>query len=246
MTTKTLRVLVFSGASMLALAPGARAQAPESPTFFAGVNIGFQLQSGVVTTINSFPVYDETAAVTASLEVDPGMMIDLSAGYRFREDLGVAIAVSRFSESSDSTMTAIVPHPVFFNTPRTVTGEAEGLDRSELGIHFQAVWFPTVPDVLPDDMRIAVFGGPTIFSLDQQLIGTAVVPAETQDAVPVVQTQSKSGIGFNIGADVTYPLTPRWGVGGFLRYAGGSVDLPAAEDVGVGGFQLGVGARVGF
>ncbi len=31
---------------------------------------------------------------------------------------------------------------------------------------------------------------------------------------------------FNIGADVSYLLNPRYGVGGFIRYVGGSVDLP--------------------
>jgi len=41
-------------------------------------------------------------------------------------------------------------------------------------------------------------------------------------------------------------FTPRIGAGVFIRYAGGSVDLPSAPDVKVGGFQIGVGARVRF
>jgi Outer membrane protein beta-barrel domain len=246
MTTKTTRVLALFSALMLVPFFDAQAQAPEPPTFFAGVNVGFQLQADTITSTNSFTVYAETAAVTATQEVNPGVMIDISAGYRFSRNLGVAIAVSRFSDSSDAEMTAIVPHPLFFNQPRTVTATSEGLDRTELGVHLQAVWFVTVPDALPDEVRIAITGGPTIFSLDQQLIATAAVPAQTQNAVPVVESQSETAVGFNIGVDVTYPLTPRFGVGGFARYAGGSVDLPAAQDAGVGGFQLGVGARVGF
>jgi hypothetical protein len=246
MTTQTTRVLVFFGALMLVPVLHAQAQAPQLPTFFAGVNVGFQLQTETMTTTNSFTVYAETAAVTATQEVNPGVLIDISAGYRFAQNLGVAIAFSRFGDSSDADMTAIIPHPLFFNQPRTVTATSEGLDRTEIAVHLQAVWFVTVPDALPDEMRIAITGGPTIFSLDQQLIGTAAVPAQTQDAVPVIESQSETAVGFNVGVDVTYPLTPRLGVGGFLRYAGGSVDLPAVQDVGVGGFQLGVGARVGF
>jgi hypothetical protein len=51
-------------------------------------------------------------------------------------------------------------------------------------------------------------------------------------------------MGVNIGADVTYTITPRYGAGGFIRYAHGQVDLPTVSDLGVGGVQIGFGLRV--
>jgi hypothetical protein len=48
------------------------------------------------------------------------------------------------------------------------------------------------------------------------------------------------------GLDVNYLFTPRLGTGVFVRYLGAQVDLPAASDLKVGGFQGGVGLRVRF
>jgi hypothetical protein len=50
-------------------------------------------------------------------------------------------------------------------------------------------------------------------------------------------------------ADGTYLLMRRFGVGGFLRFTGGSVDTTVDNNtvgLDVGGFQIGVGGRVRF
>jgi hypothetical protein len=46
--------------------------------------------------------------------------------------------------------------------------------------------------------------------------------------------------------DVAYTLTPRYGVGGYVRYAGGTVDLPSMAGAHVGGAQAGGGIRLRF
>ena len=54
-------------------------------------------------------------------------------------------------------------------------------------------------------------------------------------------------MGVHFGVDLTYMVTPRFGVGGIARYSWGSADLAGAEDsVTVGGFQIGAGLRVRF
>ena len=40
-----------------------------------------------------------------------------------------------------------------------------------------------------------------------------------------IERDSDSTVGYNIGADGTYLLTQRFGVGGFMRFTGGSVTL---------------------
>ena len=57
----------------------------------------------------------------------------------------------------------------------------------------------------------------------------------------------KTAAGVNLGVDVTYLLTKRYGVGAMARYTVGSVDLDGAtKSLSVGGFQIGVGARLRF
>ncbi|HJZ78639.1 MAG TPA: hypothetical protein VKE51_43225, partial [Vicinamibacterales bacterium] len=71
-------------------------------------------------------------------------------------------------------------------------------------------------------------------------------PPGTQNVVSSVQRESGTAKGVNIGADLSYSFTKLVGAGGFIRYNGGSVDLPSLSDVKAGGFQLGIGARLRF
>jgi hypothetical protein len=62
-----------------------------------------------------------------------------------------------------------------------------------------------------------------------------------------VDDAKKTTVGINLGVDVTYLVTKRFGVGGLARYTWGSADLDGAADkLTVGGFQIGGGLRVRF
>jgi hypothetical protein len=62
-----------------------------------------------------------------------------------------------------------------------------------------------------------------------------------------VDDAKKTTVGINLGVDVTYLVTKRFGVGGLARYTWGSADLAGAADkLTVGGFQIGGGLRVRF
>jgi hypothetical protein len=243
----TTRLLALVAGVLLAAGSTADAQtAPPPPDVFVNVNVGFQAHSHVFTSTDSFTVYDETATVASTQSVSNGLLFDVSGAYRVLGSLAVGLGVSTFSDSADASMTAVVPDPLVFNSSRTVTAIAEDLARRETLINLQAVIFLPVPDFMPVDTRIALVLGPTIMNVRQELVRSAVVPAGTQDAVPAVETQSKSGIGFNGGFDLTYPINPQYGIGAFLRYAGGKIDLDSVTDLKVGGFQAGFGLRVGF
>ena len=66
------------------------------------------------------------------------------------------------------------------------------------------------------------------------------------DVALTTEPISKIGVGFNIGADLTYMLYRNYGAGVFVRYAGGQIDFPVMGDLGgfdVGGLQVGGGLR---
>jgi hypothetical protein len=241
----TTEVLALVAVGLFAAGSAANAQT-EPPQIFVGVNVGFQAHSHVFTSTDSFSVYDETATVASTQSVSNAFLFDVSGAYRVLDNLAVGVGVSTFGDSGDASMTAVVPHPLFFNSSRTVTAVSENLDRRETFINLQAILFLPVPDFMPDDARIALVVGPTIMNVSQELVRSAIVPAGTQNAVPAVESQSKTGVGFNGGFDLTYPVNPRYGVGAFVRYTGGKLDLDSVTDMKVGGFQAGVGLRVGF
>ena len=61
------------------------------------------------------------------------------------------------------------------------------------------------------------------------------VPANTQTVNPVTTTETGSGVGPFGQVDVIYNLKPRYGVGGYVRYAGAKVDLDSVPDANIGG-----------
>ena len=132
---------------------------------------------------------------------------------------------------------------LFFNRNRDASRALTDLEHTQLGVHLQAVW--VIP--IKEKIRVAAGGGPSFFSVDQSLITSVGDPAEigapfTTVAIgaPTASTVSVSGVGGNVGVDVTYMVTERFGGGLFARWTGGT------QSVDVGGFQSGIGLRIKF
>jgi hypothetical protein len=96
---------------------------------------------------------------------------------------------------------------------------------------------------LTDRLDLAIFGGPSIIRVKQDLASAT----ETAEATARIEEQSKTTVkAGTVGADLTYRVTDRYGIGGFVRYAGGKVNLDAAPDFTVGGIQAAGGVRIRF
>jgi hypothetical protein len=154
-----------------------------------------------------------------------------------------------FSTSSTTTIDAQVPHPFFFNQPRSVTGEFDG-DRKETAVHVQVKWLVPVSN----KMLVTIFGGPSFFKVEQDIVNdfeySESYPFDTATFTrAVAANQSESAIGVNVGGDVAYYFSPNVGVGGMAQYSGATVEmtLPSGTgDVKAGGFQVGGGIRLRF
>ena len=55
-----------------------------------------------------------------------------------------------------------------------------------------------------------------------------------------------TAVGGNVGVTGNYLVRSGIGIGGFLRYAGGSFDLSTASKQKAGGIQIGAGLRLRF
>jgi hypothetical protein len=223
--------------------------------FFFNLNFGGQAREQSFTESATFSKYNETGAVATTHAVGGGALIDLSVGTRVWRNVGVAIGYSSFKDDDDAGITARVPHPVLFGSPRTETVTASGLEHSENVVHLQFMW--TIP--YRDRFQLALIAGPSFFTVRQDL--ATVRAADIQDPSPLIRSITitevkESTVGFNIGADGSYRITEisgvSIGVGLFARYVGASVDLPEAagatidDDLQGGGFQGGGGLRLGF
>lgn len=226
------------------VAPKAHAQMTWTDKGFLNVTVGGQAGSHDLATAESFGIYDETATVTSTQKVKSGGLFDVSAGYKVWRNLAAGIGFSHVGSKADAAIRATIPDPVFFDRLRSVDSSAPGLKHSENVVHLMGVWMVPVTDKID----VGVSAGPSIFRVKQDL-PTQVSIAEPGPTVTGVTVTSvkETTVGINLGVDVTYLVTKRWGVGGLARYTRGSVDLAGASDsLTVGGFQIGGGLRVRF
>jgi outer membrane protein with beta-barrel domain len=211
---------------------------------FVNVNIGAQTGSHDLATTSTFEKYEEQATLATAQSVGGGGLFDIGAGYKVWRNLAVGLSYSRSKSDADVAIAANIPDPVFFDRPRAITAAASGLDHTESAIHLQGTW------VMPftDKMDFALSFGPTIFMVKQELPSAIEVtePGPTVTSTTFI-TEDKTTVGINLGVDVNYMFTPRYGAGLLARYAWGSVDLSGVtESLSVGGFQIGVGFRYRF
>jgi hypothetical protein len=216
-----------------------------------GINAGAQLTSTTFSTSVAFPLFLETARINTAYTTPKGKLFDGSILYRIGDHLGVGAAFSSFSERRDADVTGSIPHPFFFNTPRSLTGTAAGLERSEFAIHIQGAYVYT-----KRKYDVVISGGPTIFRVRQDLVSNAaytdVYPYDTVTFGSAVTVQSSgTNTGFNVGADVGYKLYQGIAVGALVRFSRATASLPltgsaANVSVDAGGLQIGGGVRFYF
>jgi hypothetical protein len=225
--------------------------APPPPRGFVTINGGYQAASNDFSDGATFRQNAEDGRLDADYSVTGGPALDIAGGATVWRRLGVAIGITRFSRSTPTAVSASVPHPFFFNRPRSVTGDVAGLRRDELAVHVQARGMLPVRGPL----QVMVFGGPSFFTVKQDVISELTYTEEyPYDAAglgaAVTTTASESKVGYNVGADIAYFFTRQLGVGFTAQHSTATVSVPSPAggrtDVKAGGLQAGGGLRIRF
>lgn len=195
--------------------------------------------------------FAEPATVTTTYDTKTAPGLDVGVGIRVWRNLGVGADVSYLTKPGTGSVNAEIPHPLFFNKPRTVVGDATGLGHDETALHLQAVWMAPVTA----RWSIALAGGPSWIVVGQDLVDdinvASVYPFDSATFEGAVKThQSKGRLGFNAGADATYRVRRRVGVGFGASYSLARVPLALTSGetltVSAGGARAGGGLRVRF
>ena len=243
--TKTTTVIAMMGTLTLAGAVAARAQTPattDDPSIFVSVSGGGQFQSRTFSETTTFSLFNDTGTVTANQTVGSGFVFDASVGYRVWRRLSVAVGVSTFHGSGAAAAIVAVPNPLFFGKPTIKTFSASDygdLSQTTTAVNFQAVWIKP----LTDKLDLWLFGGPSVIHVNQEIASAT----ETQNSVATIKSDSaNTGKAGTAGVDLNYRMNARYSVGGFVRYAGGQVDLPSVSKLKIGGVQAGGGIRFRF
>jgi hypothetical protein len=150
-------------------------------------------------------------------------------------------------------VSAAVPHPFFFKTPRSISGTAPALHREELVTHIMGI-YTLHPGRALD---IALSAGPSFFTVRQDVVSDITfsdtypydAPAFTSAATQRVKSSNTTG--FNVGADVDLRLARHAGLGGSAKFSKATVPLSVPNSsttvsVDAGGTQIAGGLRIYF
>ena len=152
-----------------------------------------------------FTEFHEDADFNSGYAVGTGAIFDGGAGVELANGLGFGVAISRFNRLDPVSIDARVPHPFFFNRPRSFTGSEPDLERLETALHVEIRWSERIGDAV----ELGVFGGPTLFNIRQDLVTAigydhAYPYDEASLSSASKTTTSASAIGFHAGADVGF------------------------------------------
>ena len=253
-----MRIAIVHGAALAlflgSAAPALAQIAPPAPPDrdrpgtrgYISVNGGAQLTRSDFTRDLTFPLYGEDARVEARHDVPAGPLLDVGGGVRIAGGLAAGAAVTWYQQRGSATIDARLPHPLLPDTLRPLDETVVDLDRVETAVHAYVAWL--VP--AGDHVTIAVFGGPSFFRLEQDVVsGLELDEVYPFDEVALERAQitreKETAPGFNVGADFMYRLTTSLGVGGVARYSRATADV-GGDDLRTGGLQLSGGLRVIF
>jgi len=234
--------------------PGRPAPRPAQPfeRVYISINGAFQTGGEDFAETVTFRENAENGTFTTDYDVKSGPAYNISVGGAVTRAFAIGVGVTRYSRSTPTALSASVPHPFFFNRPRTVEGEVAGLSREELAVHVQArAMFSPLPNI-----QAMIYGGPSFFTVSQGIVNdfeiTEDYPYDTAAFSRGLTTEvDESKLGFNIGGDVGYFFTRQVGIGGSVQWSRATIDFPASSgnasfEVKAGGLQAGGGLRLRF
>ena len=195
--------------------------------------------------------YAETTTVHTSYSVKTGFGPDLAVQLSLYRGLGVLVGYSLTSRNEDGHFDAQVPHPLYLDRPRSLSGDLTGYKYKEGAVYLDLALAGTSGRV-----DWGLFAGATLFQVEADLLDrlayhdTYPYDDLTLASAPARRVKA-SPAGVNVGGRLDYRLGRTFGLGVQLRYSTGSVKLRATPDAtqasfNAGGLQAGAGLRLYF
>lgn len=203
------------------------------------------------------PLDFEVARAEAGFNLPIGASFDVGGGVMLTPVFGLGVSLTGTAHQDPASLAIDVPHPLYFNAfafDSAVTDRP--LERTEGGFNIQIM----IVAADRGDFRFRIFGGPSYLRVEQEGVdvieyGQLFGIFTTANAVDITGFTARktegTGWGVHAGADASFFFSRVAGVGGFVRYMGGTVEIEdtlggGTIDVKAGGLQVGGGLRLRF
>ncbi len=230
------------------VAPAARRRVPKPPPYiYVGVTgqaspLDFTGTDSVTTLIET-----ETRTVDYTPSRVPGF--EISVGRELWRNLIIAGSVVQISGRGTAGISAQIPHPLFYNTPRSVSGEADAR-RVETALHIE---FAKVVH-RSRAYTLTIGGGPSVFFLKQDLLNQLdydeTYPFDSVAYTGASMTRhSATAYGAHLQGDYVKSFSKKlsWQVSGRYSYGEAKLEVNGATvKAKTGQGQVSGGLRIGF
>jgi hypothetical protein len=223
-------------------------------SFFVKFNAGYGGRAQSFDLARTFEQYVETGSFSGRLRIDTqGLVLEPGIGVLFTPNLGLEILYVPVSKAGSGDFSAVVPHPLYFNRPRTTSWSDSALDcqESEIALHLlgRLPLLRGKADVYAA-AGVSFFPKVEVTSLEGVSFDESGYPYESVTAVPTYGPYSKSVTGFSLGAGGDFFFTPNLGLNLSARYvlASARLDVGAGQQIEVkpGGLRLSGGLKLSF
>jgi hypothetical protein len=192
----------------------------------------------------------EDSTLNAAYEVKAGPGFEAGLQYRFLRHIGAAVSFAAASHDATLSLDTGLPHPLYFNQKRQVSGSSDSLSHKESAIHFDLVYTGR-----SGSLEFAVFAGGSKIKVETDVVDhvefSQAYPFDsaTLTALPLKRL-SDSPLGFNVGGSLYYGLGRKFWLGAQARFSRATAKLsPTAGqsiDLDAGGFEVAAGLRIYF
>ena len=214
------------------------------------LSLGPQIDTNRLAESITLTKYVEPTPLTADLSKATVPMVDIGASLRVAGNLALGVSVSYLTNTGEADVAARIPHPFYFGQPRSIAGSVTGVEHKELTTHTDLMYA-----ISSRRIDLVLFGGASFFRVDQTFVSdvtySELYPYDTASFVDATfASDRRSKVGYNAGADATWKLSRKWGLGGMIRFAHARVPFTVGDiDAGsteVGGLQAAGGLRLVF
>jgi opacity protein-like surface antigen len=244
-------------AVLAGLVPAAPAAAQVSTTPAAApwrarvyVNGLFAPSSVDFSETRTFTEFAEQGRFDAQYAVDKGPGFEAGVQYNFTRQFGAAASFALASRDATGSFDADLPHPLYFDRSRALSGELTGLSYKETALHLSLVY-----NASSGSLDFFLFGGGSLIKVETDLLQEVrYSQSYPYDEVTLTGTPTLSvsdrPFGFHIGAALDYRLGKSFGLGAQARFSRATAKLApeggSTIQIDAGGFDVAAGVRVYF
>lgn len=215
------------------------------PFLYGGLTIQVSALHLHASDARAFLLEQGARDTTYRLSNSPGF--EIGAGFGIAHRLMLSGLFARRSGSGTASVLAEIPHPIFFATPRPLTGEFRFF-RADTAAHMQIA----VTAYQNARFLLIAGGGPSFFLVEQDLLDqlryTEAYPYDAVSYAGATASRHRShALGGNVQFDAIVSLSRRYSSQTSIRWSQGSVKFDGISGHAVTGHgQVSTGVRIAF